>query len=70
MHSKENILNGIGFPNLTLVGLLIVVWAIVFLILLKGIKSVGKAAYFLAIFPYVILSILLVRALTLEVSKS
>ena len=68
MHAKENILDGIGFPNLTLVGLLIATWAIVFLILLKGIKSVGKAAYVLAIFPYVILSILLVRALTLEVS--
>lgn len=30
-----------------------------------GIKSSGKAAYFLGVFPYVVLIILLVRAVTL-----
>lgn len=34
--------------------------------LIKGIKSSGKASYFLAIFPYVILVILLGRACTLD----
>ena len=37
----------------------------VFIILVKGVKSSGKASYVLAIFPYVVLSILLARALTL-----
>lgn len=40
-------------------------WVIISLILLKGIKSAGKASYFLAIFPYIVLLILLIRALTL-----
>lgn len=40
-------------------------WAMVFLILVKGVKSSGKASYVLAFFPYFVLSILLARALTL-----
>lgn len=35
------------------------------LIMIKGIKSSGKASYFLAIFPYVIMAVLFVRAVTL-----
>lgn len=46
-------------------GCLAISWFIVFLIVFKGIKSSGKAAYFLAIFPYVVLLILLIRSLTL-----
>lgn len=34
-------------------------------ILIKGIKSSGKASYVLAIFPYMVLFILLIRSLTL-----
>lgn len=41
-------------------------WAVIFLIIIRGVKSSGKASYFLAIFPYVVLAILLIRALTLE----
>jgi SNF family Na+-dependent transporter len=66
INARENILDGIGLPNLKLFGFLVLAWAVVFLILLKGIQSTGKAAYVLAVFPYVILVILLIRALTLE----
>lgn len=40
-------------------------WLIIALILIKGVESSGKASYFLAIFPYIIMLILLVRSLTL-----
>lgn len=42
------------------------VWAITFFVLSKGIKSLGKVVYFTAIFPYFLLTALLVRGLTLE----
>lgn len=67
MHAKENILDGIGLPIWNLLGFLVLSWGLVFVILLKGVKSAGKASYVLAVFPYVILVILLVKALTLEV---
>ena len=41
------------------------VWAIVFLILIKGVKSAGKVAYITGICPFILLIIFLVRALTL-----
>lgn len=45
---------------------LLVSWIIIMLVLIKGIHSSGKASYFLAIFPYVIMGILLIRSVTLE----
>ncbi|KAH8393523.1 hypothetical protein KR200_004126 [Drosophila serrata] len=65
LHEKPNIENGIGLPNWELVIGLFVAWACVFLIIRRGVKSSGKASYFLAIFPYVIMGVLLVRAVTL-----
>lgn len=44
---------------------LLLSWLIIFLSLVKGVKSSGKVAYFTAIFPYVVLIILLVRGVTL-----
>ncbi|VDO10328.1 unnamed protein product [Rodentolepis nana] len=41
-------------------------WIVVVLSLIKGVQSLGKISYFTAIFPYIMLTILLVRAATLE----
>jgi solute carrier family 6 amino acid transporter-like protein 5/7/9/14 len=40
-------------------------WTITYLCLIKGVQSVGKVVYFTATFPYVILTALLIRTLTL-----
>ncbi|XP_059833406.1 sodium- and chloride-dependent neutral and basic amino acid transporter B(0+)-like isoform X1 [Hypanus sabinus] len=45
---------------------LILAWLIVGATLSKGIKSSGKVVYFTATFPYVVLTVLLIRGLTLE----
>ncbi|XP_037070477.1 sodium- and chloride-dependent glycine transporter 1-like [Pollicipes pollicipes] len=63
-----NITEGIHTPGgmrWPLVLCLLVAWTLVFLVLLKGVKSFGKAVYFTATFPYLILLCLLVRAATL-----
>ncbi|CAG5119645.1 unnamed protein product [Candidula unifasciata] len=44
----------------------LVSFIIVFLVLLKGIETLGKVVYFTAIFPYVLLTILLVRCALLD----
>ncbi|XP_068107020.1 sodium- and chloride-dependent neutral and basic amino acid transporter B(0+)-like [Hyperolius riggenbachi] len=45
---------------------LLLAWVITVASLWKGIKSSGKVVYFTALFPYVVLIILLVRGVTLE----
>lgn len=71
MNSKEvlqelsTIHYGIGGPILNLALFLAFAWVCIALVLIKGIKSSGKASYFLALFPYVIIGILLIRAVTL-----
>ncbi|XP_031829550.1 sodium-dependent nutrient amino acid transporter 1 [Nomia melanderi] len=57
---------GLGEPSWKLVLCLLASWVCVFLVLRNGVKSSGKAAYFLALFPYVIMITLLVRAVTLD----
>jgi len=55
-----------GSIRLELAGCLVLAWAIVFLALIRGVKSLGKAVYFTAIFPYIILTVLLCFGLSLD----
>lgn len=66
LNEIDNIDNGIGTPILNLSIFLLIAWLFIASILIKGIHSSGKASYFLALFPYLVIAILLVRALTLE----
>lgn len=66
LREKDSIDDGIGVPNWQLVLCLIAAWIFIGCILVKGIKSSGKATYFLAVFPYIVLIVLLVRSATLE----
>uniref|UniRef100_A0A182IT24 Transporter n=2 Tax=Anopheles atroparvus TaxID=41427 RepID=A0A182IT24_ANOAO len=66
LKEADSIHDGIGTPDWRLVLCLLVPWTCICLTLIKGIKSSGKVAYFLAIFPYVVMLVLLVRACTLE----
>ncbi|XP_014773765.2 sodium- and chloride-dependent glycine transporter 1 isoform X1 [Octopus bimaculoides] len=48
---------------------LLLAWCIVFFVLVKGIKSLGKVAYFTSLFPYILLACLLGKGATLEGSS-
>nr|WLN44357.1 ORPHAN2 [Sinonovacula rivularis] len=41
-------------------------WTIIFLVLARGVETLGKVMYVAAVFPYILLTILLVRGLTLD----
>ncbi|KAK2517600.1 sodium-dependent proline transporter-like protein [Columba guinea] len=45
---------------------LLAAWTLLFLCLLKGIRSSGKVVYFTATFPYLVILILIVRGATLD----
>ncbi|XP_075166196.1 sodium-dependent nutrient amino acid transporter 1 [Haematobia irritans] len=65
LREAENLNEGLGSPSWDLVLCLLAAWILIAIILIKGIRSSGKASYFLALFPYVVMLILLWRALTL-----
>ena len=59
---------GIEYPGglqWELAGCLLLSWISVYFCVWKGVKSSGKVVYFTALFPYVMLSALVVRGLTL-----
>ena len=55
-----------GQVQMHLVYALIFAWFICYFTIIKGVKSSGKVVWFTAIFPYVVLLILVIRGCTLE----
>lgn len=45
---------------------LFISWTIIFLVLIRGIQSMGKVVYFTSIFPYILLTALVIRGISLE----
>ncbi|XP_055688296.1 sodium-dependent nutrient amino acid transporter 1-like [Lutzomyia longipalpis] len=66
LNIKDDISDGIGAPNLELSLWLLLTWILIVVIISKGVQSSGKVSYFLAIFPYIVIITLLIRAATLE----
>ncbi|XP_011304784.1 sodium-dependent nutrient amino acid transporter 1 [Fopius arisanus] len=66
LRETDYIESGIGLPSWRLTICLALTWLSVFIVLHRGIQDTGKAVYFLAIFPYIIMIALLIRAVTLE----
>jgi solute carrier family 6 amino acid transporter-like protein 5/7/9/14 len=65
LNETDSIEDGIGTPDWRLTLCLLFSWITIFLIIVRGVKSSGKAAYFLALFPYVVMITLLIRGATL-----
>ena len=59
-------IHDIGGVNWYLLLALVIAWIFVGGALIRGVQSLGKVVYFTALFPYVMLTILLVRGLTLD----
>ncbi|XP_038676714.1 sodium- and chloride-dependent GABA transporter 1-like isoform X1 [Scyliorhinus canicula] len=66
----SNGIEEIGNIRWELFGLLLLAWIIVYFCIFKGVKSTGKVVYFTAIFPYLILIILLINNVQLPGAKN
>ncbi|XP_028167708.1 sodium-dependent nutrient amino acid transporter 1-like [Ostrinia furnacalis] len=66
LQQNKGLEEGLGAPVWYLALCLFASWVIIFVIVARGVKSSGKAAYFLAIFPYVVMLILLITTLLLN----
>jgi len=55
-----------GLPEWRLTLLLLLCWALTCLGLIKGVQSLGKVSYFTAIFPYILITTLVIRGSMLE----
>jgi len=45
---------------------LLLAWILIFGVLIRGISSLGKVVYFTTLFPYILLTVMLIRGVTLE----
>lgn len=66
LNEIDSIDKGLGIPSWSLLLCLFFSWLCMFGIMSRGVKTSGKAVYFLAIFPYIVMIILLIRAVTLK----